>query len=164
MRTVASTALTALTAGVLLLGAWLVFAPAGLGGGAHVAVVQGLSMEPGLDRGDLVLVRPRGTPGVGDVVLYRNPELGVRVLHRVVRIQDDRLVLKGDANDFLDDAHPRPDEAIGTLWFSVPRVGAALTWLRGPLHATVLAFLLALVALSGGIAVRPGSREQASGR
>jgi hypothetical protein len=52
---------------------------------------------------------------------------------------------------------------MGTLWFSVPRVGAALTWLRRPLHATLLAFVLALVALSGGIAVRPGSREQASG-
>jgi signal peptidase I len=163
MRNVIATASTAAIAVVLLLGAWLLFAPASLGGGTRYAIVEGMSMEPGLSRGDLVLVRAGGPPVVGDVVLYRDPALGVRVLHRVVRVENGRLVLQGDANDFVDDARPRPDEVIGRFWFSVPRVGSALMWMQSPLHATALAFLLALIALSGGIVARPTRREELSG-
>ena len=76
MRRVAYTAPTAVIAVVLGLGAWLLFAPASLGGATRYAVVEGASMEPRLSRGDLVLVRAGSAPRVGDVVLYRDPVLG----------------------------------------------------------------------------------------
>jgi hypothetical protein len=95
---------------------------------------------------------------VGDVVLYRDPALGVRVLHRVVRVENGRLLVRGDANDFVDDARPRPDEVIGTFWVSLPRLGSALMWMQSPLHAA-LAFLLALIALSGGVVARRTRRS-----
>jgi signal peptidase I len=164
MRKVATTASTALVAVVLLAGGWLLFAPAALGGGTRYAVVHGTSMEPGLVGGDLVLVRPRSTPTVGDVVLYRNPALGVRVLHRVVRIEGGRLVLKGDANDFVDDPATAASEVIGTYWFSIPRVGSALSWMDVPMHAALLAFVLSLVAFSSGVVARPGSNGEPSRR
>ena len=100
-------------------------------------------------------------PAVGDVVLYRDPTLGVRVLHRVIRVERGRLVLRGDANDFLDDARPRPSEVIGCYWFSIPRAGLVLLWLRRPLHAALLAFVLTVLALAGGMA--PGREEVRSG-
>lgn len=162
MRKVAYTAPTAVFAIVLLLGAWLLFAPARLGGATRYAVVEGASMEPGLSRGDLVLVRAGATPTVGDVVLYRDPTLGVRVLHRVIGAEGDQLVLKGDANDFVDDTRPRSADIVGSYWFSVPRAGAALSWMQAPAHAALLAFVLAIVALSGGVVVRPGSKEELS--
>jgi signal peptidase I len=160
MRRVAYTAPTAALAVALLLGAWLLLAPAQLGGATRYAVVEGASMEPGLSRGDLVLVRAGQTPRVGDVVLYGDPALGVRVLHRVIRVDGDRLVLKGDANEWVDDTQPRSAEVVGAYWFSVPRVGAALSWMQTPMHAALLAFILSLVALSGGVVVRPGSTEE----
>jgi signal peptidase I len=162
MKTFVSTAPTAVIAGVLLLGAWLLLAPAQLGGATRYAVVEGSSMEPGLSRGDLVLVRAGPEPVVGDVVLYRDPSLRARVLHRVKDVENGRLVLQGDANDFLDDARPRPSEVIGTYWFSVPRAGTALLWLAQPLHAALLAFVLTIVALAGGGAARPAARGEAS--
>jgi signal peptidase I len=158
MRNVAYTAPTAVFAVVLLLGAWLLLAPAELGGATRYAVVEGASMEPGLSRGDLVLVRAGTEPAVGDVVLYRDPTLGVRVLHRVIGVDGDRLVLKGDANDFVDDARPRTADVVGSYWFSVPLAGAALSWMQAPPHAALLAFLLTLVAFSGGAVVRPGAK------
>jgi signal peptidase I len=158
MRNVAYTAPTAVFAVVLLLGAWLLLAPAQLGGATRYAVVEGASMEPGLSGGDLVLVRAGTKPAVGDVVLYRDPTLGVRVLHRVIGVDGDRLVLKGDANDFVDDARPRTADVVGSYWFSVPGAGAALSWMRAPPHAALLAFLLTLVAFSGGAVVRPGGK------
>jgi signal peptidase I len=162
MRRVAYTAPTAVIAVVLLLGAWLLFAPAQLGGSTRYAVVDGASMEPGLRRGDLVVVRSGSKPTVGDVVLYRNTTLGVQVLHRVVGIDGGRLVLRGDANDFVDDARPRASDVLGSYWFSIPHIGAAVPWMQVPAHAAVLAFLLTLVAFSGGVAVRPDSNEELS--
>jgi signal peptidase I len=159
MRKTLAAAPTAVIAVVLGLGAWLLFAPAELGGATRYAVVEGASMEPGLHQGDLALVRAGHEPGVGDVVLYRDPALGVRVLHRVIRVEEGRLVIQGDANDFVDDARPRPSEVIGSLWFSVPRVGSALLWLRQPIHAALLAFILTIVALAGGGAARERTEE-----
>lgn len=162
MRRILYTAPTAVFAVVLLLGAWLLLAPAQLGGATRYAVVEGASMEPGLSKGDLVLVRAGTTPAVGDVVLYRDPTLGVRVLHRVIRVDGDRLVLKGDANDFVDDARPRSTDVVGSYWFAVPRAGAALSWMQAPPHAALLAFLLTLVAFSGGAVVRPAAKGKLS--
>jgi signal peptidase I len=161
MRKVLATVSTATLTVVICVGGWLLLAPPELGGAMRYAVVEGASMEPGLQRGDLVLVRGGHEPGVGDVVLYRDPALGVRVLHRVIRVEDGRLVIQGDANDFVDDARPLPSEVIGSLWFSVPRAGSALLWLQAPLHAALLAFALTLVALGGGSA-RTGAREEVS--
>jgi signal peptidase I len=162
MKSIVATVPTALVAIVLVLGAWLLFAPPLLGGSTRYAVVEGSSMEPGLSRGDLVLVRAGGKPAVGDVVLYRDQSMGVRVLHRVTAVEDGRLVLQGDANDFLDDARPLPSEVIGTYWFSVPRAGAVVLWLAQPLHAALLAFILTIVALAGGGAARPAASGEAS--
>ena len=162
MKSIVAQAPTAVVVAVLLLGAWLLLAPAELGGATRYAVVDGTSMEPGLSRGDLVLVRAGGEPGIGHVVLYRDPELGVRVLHRVSDVENGRLVLKGDANDFLDDARPRPSEVIGSYWFSIPRVGSILLWFAQPLHAALLAFGLTLLALAGGGAARTAPSREAS--
>jgi signal peptidase I len=162
MKSIVATVPTALVAIVLVLGAWLLFAPPPLGLSTRYAVVEGSSMEPGLSRGDLVFVRAGGKLAVGDVVLYRDQSMGVRVLHRVTAVEDGRLVLQGDANDFLDDARPLPSEVIGTYWFSVPRAGAVVLWLAQPLHAALLAFILTLVALAGGGAARPAASGEAS--
>lgn len=148
---------------VAVITGWLLLAPAQLGGPIHYAVVDGSSMEPELSEGDLVLVRSGGAPRVGSVVLYRDPELGVRLLHRVVGEEGGRLVLKGDANDFLDDARPRPEEVAGSLWLSLPRLGSALLWLREPSRAALVAFVLALVALGGGGAARSAPRGELRG-
>ena len=121
-------------------------------------------MEPGLSRGDLVLVRGGSEPDVGDVVLYRDPTLGVRVLHRVIAKEDGRLVLQGDANDFVDDARPRPSDVIGSFWFSIPRAGSMLFWLQQPLHAALLAFALADRRARRGVAPRRDAPEEARSR
>jgi signal peptidase I len=150
--------------GLVMVGAvWLLFAPAQLGGATRYAVVEGASMEPGLSRGDLVLVRGGHEPKVGDAVLYGDPVLGVRVLHRVIANEEGRLLLQGDANDFVDDARPLASDVIGSYWFSIPRAGSLLVWLQQPLHAALLAFALTIVALAGGGTARAPTKEAPSG-
>ena len=59
-------------------------------------------MEPGYHTGDLVLVRKAQTYQVGDVVTYRDAEMGSYVIHRIIGIEQGLFVLKGDNNSWID--------------------------------------------------------------
>lgn len=135
-----------------LAAAWVVLAPPELGGSTRYVILDGTSMEPSLHAGDLAVVRGQESVEKGDVVLYSHPQLGAHVLHRVVRDRGGRYVLKGDNNDFLDGVRPTADEIEGQLWFSLPHVGSAIVWARQPLHAALIVFGLAFLALGGGAA------------
>lgn len=160
---------TATRIGVIALGAaalaaaWAVLAPPQLGGATRYVILDGSSMEPSLEAGDLALVRGTDDVSKGDVVLYEHPGLDARVLHRVVRETGGRLVLKGDNNDFLDDVRPAADAVEGELWLSVPHVGSAIVWVREPLHAALAVLILSFVAL-GGLTALVASRRRTSGR
>jgi len=150
-RIAATRAATAVLAVVLGATAWVLFGPAQLGGATRYAIVAGSSMEPELHHGDLAVVRSGGDLERGVVALYDDPELGVSVLHRIVRVSGGRYVLKGDNNDFLDETRPTRREIAGSLWFAVPYAGSSLAWAREPLHAALFVFFLAVFALGGGV-------------
>ena len=145
--------------------AWLFFAPTQLGGSTSYALIVGRSMEPRLERGDLALVRSGRSYRVGDVVLYDNARLGARVLHRIIAVEGDRYVLKGDSNDFVDGDRPTLDRVHGKLWVGVPFAGRIFGWTRVPLHAALLVGIAAFLAVGGGAGsaavVRRGRRRRA---
>lgn len=149
-RTVIRLAAAALGIALLVVG-WLVLAPRELGGVTSYALIDGTSMNPSLEEGDLVLLQPRSTYGVGDVVAYRSRQLDRVVLHRIVARDGSRYVFKGDANNFRDPDRPGAADLVGSVWVTIPGVGTALSWLRSPLHAgLVVGGLVALFLLVGG--------------
>lgn len=154
---------TGIAAGILavvaLAGAFLFFAPTQVGGGTSYAIIVGNSMEPKIHRGDLAVVRQRSTYRVGDVVLYDSRELGSKVLHRIVRVDGGRFVLKGDNNSFIDAEHPTEEQIVGSLWVTAPAVGRAAEWLREPLHSALLVGLVTLIALGGGVGAGASLRK-----
>lgn len=129
--------------GLLILG-WLLIAPVQLGGMSSYAIITGNSMEPTMSYGDLAILRTTGDYSIGDVVTYQHPELGP-VIHRIVASQEERFIMQGDNNDWLDDYAPGSDEIIGEMWFHIPRIGDWLRWLRTPLGITIF------VVVSGAI-------------
>ena len=135
-----------------------------MGGGTSYAIIVGNSMEPKLHRGDLAIVRSAERYRAGDVVLYDSRELGTKVLHRILRVEGSRFVLKGDNNSFLDAEHPAEEQIVGSLWVSAPAVGRVTEWLREPLHSAILVGLVTLIALGGGLgtgaAVRRGAQPR----
>jgi signal peptidase I len=151
----------AVTVAFFAIGWWLL-GPAQLGGPTSYSVLSGNSMEPRLERGDLVLVRTQSSYSVGEVVLYQDNESGARVLHRIIAERDGHFVTKGDNNDFIDPVHPTPGEVVGKFWFAVPGAGTVLAWLKQPLNLAILLTLLALAGLGGGREVSrrrvPGAR------
>jgi signal peptidase I len=141
-RRVAAGAVTA----IAIVGAWLLLAPPSLGGQFRYAVVSGISMEPSLRHGDLVLLRPHATYHIGEVVAYRNAQLGRVVLHRIIRRSGPYYIFKGDNNDFVDPDRPTRSDLLGGLSLRVPMVGNVVDWLHTPAIAALAASALVLLA------------------
>ena len=76
----------------------------------------------GLSRGDLLLVIKPQDLKVGDIVIYQRDAASFTIVHRVVQIDGDKIVTKGDNN-------PGPDTPIirqnvqGKVVFAVPVLG-----------------------------------------
>jgi signal peptidase I len=126
--------------------AWLIFAPIQFGGQAGYVIVSGNSMEPGLHRGDLVVLRERPDYQIGDVVTYRHPTIGP-VIHRIIDRSGDRFVFKGDNNSWIDAYQPTQAELIGTLWIYLPSIGKIVDKLRTPHYMALLAGALGFIVM-----------------
>lgn len=126
---------------------WVFLAPPSVGGRTSFSFTYGTSMEPLLHKGDLVAIRSGGTPRIGDVAVYYNPDLKRHVLHRILRADGDRFVMKGDNNGFADTYEPTRDEILGKLWFTVGGAGNWGAWTAKPLHAALLTGGIALLSL-----------------
>ena len=158
--------LTIVTAAAAILGAaalLTLFAPARFGGDVTYALISGTSMEPTMGPNDLVLVRPAEEYAPGDVVAYHSPDLGL-VIHRVMAIEDGRLILQGDNNDWTDSHRPAPSEVAGKLWVSVPGAGRVVRWLAPPLGPSVLGVLALGMMLTPGSATRGRGKKRDTGR
>jgi signal peptidase I len=132
------------------LAAWFLLAPQALGGSVEYLVVNGTSMKPSLSGGDLVVVRSADRYAPGDVVAYQSPVADRTFVHRILRTEHGRFVLKGDANPSADAGRPGVGAIEGKLWFAVPHVGSALGWLAVPMHAALVGGLLVLLLSGGG--------------
>lgn len=145
---------------ILLVGlavTWIIFAPANLGGQVSYVIVNGISMEPGYYLGDLTIMRKAATYQVGDVVTYRDAEMNAYVIHRIIGVDQDHFILKGDNNSWIDAYRPTHEEIIGKLWIYIPKLGKAFKWMRAPLNMALTVGLLGGVLMSGMI-LKPSQR------
>jgi signal peptidase I len=140
--------------GLVALGWFLWLRPTALGGAASYVVVDGTSMEPTYDDGDLVLIRKASHYEEGDIIAFRaggpadDPR---RVIHRIVGQSDDgAFVTQGDNRDRVDPVAPFPDEVIGRAVLHIPRVGS---WAHAVGRPQVLAAL-------GGAAIMVGEKQR----
>jgi signal peptidase I len=120
--------------------------PRTLGGSTSYIAVNGVSMEPTLHSGDLVLVRRADAYTSGDVVAF-DTEDG-RVIHRIVGGNADGFVLQGDNRDTEDLWRPTNAQILGKTWLHLPAVGTAVLYLQTPVGLGVVAAALASMLAS----------------
>lgn len=72
------------------------------------------SMEDGIHVGDYILITKRSNYKIGDVVTYKIDNY--YITHRIVEINDDKVITKGDANNTEDKAISKSD-IIGKVMF-----------------------------------------------
>jgi signal peptidase len=119
------------------------------------------SMEPALSAGDVVVqhqVSPRSL-AVGDVVTFRDPEGGGRLItHRVRGVveRDGRVevITRGDANSGSERWSVPADGRLGRVVARVPHLGRALAWTHGGLAALALLLVVPASLLAGALAGR----------
>ena len=128
--------------------AWVVFAPFQFGGQTAYVMVAGASMEPALRRGDLVIVRQTDAYQVGDIATYRHPMIGP-IIHRIIGVQGNRYLFKGDANGWIDSYLPSREEIVGRFWLRLPGGGTVIRDLRQPIYLALLSMAVGLVAIRG---------------
>jgi signal peptidase I len=147
--------------------AWVfLLRPQFLGGPAAYVLVSGISMEPTLHNGDLVLAHRQSRYRVGDTVVYRVPEgdtgAGSLIIHRIVGGSAAAgWIVQGDNKDVPDLWRPRSSEVVGAMWVSVPGAGTVLARTTSPFALASISTLLALfVGLPGIVLNAAESRSR----
>ncbi|KAG5486450.1 hypothetical protein LSCM4_07381 [Leishmania orientalis] len=107
---------------------------------ASIVVVLSGSMEPGYQRGDVLLLhhRPEHPVEVGDIIVYSLPGQHIPIVHRVLRIHEraedhKKLYLTKGDNNMNDDRFlfkqgrewVEEDMIVGKTYAYVPRIGYA---------------------------------------
>lgn len=134
--------------------------------GYKVLTVESFSMEPALQRGDVIVSRPANIADVkaGQIVLFEEGKLTrILVAHRVtgfvnatINIHNSKtgadtqehqrlLETKGDANSVVDANAVSAADLRGRLWFTIPHVGFVLN--KVPLQIILLGIAAGTAAL-----------------
>jgi signal peptidase I len=130
---------------LVVAGAYLLAGPTAIGGPASYVIVDGTSMEPTYDDGDLIIAFERDIYAVGDNIVYDAPvDLQFNVIHRIIASTEGGFITQGDNRD-EPDRWIAPHETIhGAARFHIPNGGALIAFLRQP--AVILGLLSGLVA------------------
>lgn len=104
------------------------------------------SMTPNLKVGELIVVKDNSDFMVGDVITYEKNN--VYITHRVVELDGDNVVTKGDNNNVNDDAITK-DSVVGKMVLKLRVIGfinylfsKPLTWVFGFLIGLVIVLLI----------------------
>jgi len=147
---------------LLALLSWELIAPVQLGGRVSYVNVRGVSMEPTLRTGDLLVMRQQDRYDVGRIVAFRSDMGGAVIVHRIVDVVDDRHLLKGDNNSFIDRFTPTTDEIIGAEVFTIAggeRLAAFAASVPTIAVQAVLLVVTLLVLRSSRVAMRRERRD-----
>ena len=140
----------------------IVIAAASMLLGVTPLVFRSGSMSPEIPTGSLALARsvPASEIAVGDVVSVDNQQ-GVRITHRVVDLATAPAehgvvaTLQGDANP-VPDVSPYVFDQADRVFFHIPGVGYAVSWLTSPVAIFLGGALVgAVVVLAAGYGPAP---------
>ena len=110
--------------------------------GFGLTVVLSGSMEPELSVDDLLIVVPSESYEVGDVVVYQTKRTAV--VHRIISIEEDEVITRGDANPSADD--PISIKSIkGVVVCAIPFVGYLVNLIKTPIGTLILLGLAILL-------------------
>ncbi len=142
---------------VAIVSAWfVVLRPTNLGGSASILVVRGVSMQPTMDYGDVIIAHRHSAYEVGDIIAFRVPNgeigEGTVVIHRIIGGNaTSGFQTQGDGNNEPDEWSPTPTDILGSATWRIPLVGRLFSALRTVPGIAVLAGVLAALLVLLGV-------------
>ena len=120
--------------------------------GIGYAVVVSGSMEPNIHVGDLVIFQKHDTASyeTGDIVVYErtNEDETILIIHRIVSVEGDTFVTRGDANQ-TNDVPITGDRIVGRMAVRLPYIGRLVGFVRKPAGLIVCVGVCVLLCLLG---------------
>lgn len=128
---------------VVIITALLIASIFPIAGNYKILIVQSGSMEPTINTGGIVVVKPTFPYTVGDVITFGPVSNGkAPTTHRIVdiRLQNGSpvYVTKGDANEDEDQQEVLARHVIGKVLFDIPFLGYVLAAAKTPVGFAVL--------------------------
>ncbi len=111
------------------------------------SVISG-SMEPNLPTWSLCFIDTRISYDeiqTGDIVVYNRRSDDMRIIHRVIEIEPEGMITKGDANSVSDGLSVGRDNLYGKSLFHIPYLGYLGRFAQNPIIKTFI--ILCLLAL-----------------
>lgn len=134
---------TVITAAIIIILIAVVFIS-----GIRPCVVLSGSMEPSIPTWSLCFVDTRVSYDdivLGDVVVYDRRADDRRIIHRVVKIEDEGITTKGDANLITDGVSVGRDNLYGKELFHIPYIGYICRFAKNPFVLIALAVIIVLL-------------------
>ncbi len=112
-------------------------------GGIQSFVVLTGSMSPNYPPGAIIYTKPQNTYKIGDVISFHEGD--VTVTHRVISINPEGYLTKGDANNVTDSKIVPSSQIIGKSVFSVLNAGKLILFIKTPAGFLTLLILPTLL-------------------
>lgn len=106
-------------------------------------VVSG-SMEPTIYKGDMIIINTKDKDlNINDIITFKDAE-GSFVTHKIISIENDKIITKGDNNNTIDDAINK-NSVIGKYAFKIKGAGNILNSFKNPLTLIMILIIGILV-------------------
>jgi signal peptidase len=120
--------------------------------GWRTEVVISGSMEPAIQTGSVVIVRPVIPESIqkGDVIMYSSPDKTSLTTHRIFNVASEpslQFITKGDANNNPDVIPVDPGQIVGIVAFTVPYLGLLAQFIKTPLGFTLFLLIPAVILI-----------------
>jgi len=124
-------------------------------GNYRFMVVQSGSMEPSIQMGGVVMVKPTGNYKIGDVITFKEPGKGVPTTHRIHDIEviegKPYYITKGDANNAPDSGSVSKDDVIGKVLLDIPYIGYVVNFAKRPIGFALMIIFPAVLVIANEI-------------
>lgn len=108
------------------------------------AVVLTGSMSGAIEPDDLIITHRQSEYAEGDIITY---QIGgnTPVTHRIISINENGYLTKGDANNTDDGIYLSKDNIIGKVIVTIPKIGVVIRFAHTPMGMICLLAILALI-------------------
>ena len=120
---------------------------AGILGYNYKTVLTG-SMEPAIPVGSIVITKEQSSYEMEDIISFQ--EEGAIITHRIISIDRERYITKGDANNVADTEEVQQKQILGKVILTIPLLGYLVMWLMSPVGIISLFMIIGIWYIATG--------------
>lgn len=120
---------------------------AGILGYNYKTVLTG-SMEPAIPVGSIVITKEQSSYEIEDIISFQ--EKGSVITHRIISIDRERYITKGDANNVADTEKVQQKQILGKVILTIPLLGYLVMWLMSPVGIISLFIIIGIWYIATG--------------